>query len=238
MASAPRTAARGSAVSVSRAPSLALDSIRSFRPGPSSKPRGEATRTLMPSSSAACASDRATLLPSPTEVLRQRQAVGQRLARMLIVRKSVDDPQPRRGVGERLEPALRVRPHDRAVDPALEVPGDVGDGLALAEDFLARRLDEIATELAYGNLEGRARPQRRLLEQERVVPPGQRLLVGHAGRTRRLELGRQPQARLQLPVRHVVDREESRRHGRHQLACGHLILLNADPSTVPCSGSW
>ena len=107
---------------------------------------------------------------------------------MLLVGQRVDDAEPRRRCGERLQPRLRVGADDGAVDPALEVARDVGDRLALAEHFLARRLDHVAAELAHGDLEGRARAQRRLLEQQREVRPGERLLVRHAGGARRLEL--------------------------------------------------
>ena len=55
------------------------------------------------------------------------------------------------------------------VDPALEVARDVGDRLALPERDVGLQRDEMAAELADRDLERRARPQRRLLEQHRDV---------------------------------------------------------------------
>ena len=111
------------------------------------------------------------------QALLQRQAVGQRLARMLLVGERVDDPEARGGDGERLEARLGVGADDGAVDPAFQIPRDVGDRLARAEGFLARWLDHVAAELADRDLEGRTRPQRRLLEQQRDVLAFERLLV-------------------------------------------------------------
>ncbi len=125
----------------------------------------------------------------------QRQAVGQRLAGMLFVGQRVDDAQPRRGVGESLETRLRERADDRSGDPALEVAGDVGDGLAAAERNVFRRLDRVAAELADRNLERRARAQRRLLEEQRNVQALERLFVAPVRGARRLELGRSREAR-------------------------------------------
>ena len=68
-----------------------------------------------------------------SEMLLQREHVGQRLAGMLLVRQRVDDVQLRRGLGEAREPLLRERADDGAVHPALEIAGDVLDGLAAAE---------------------------------------------------------------------------------------------------------
>ena len=77
---------------------------------------------------------------------------------MLFVGERVDDPQPRRGGGECLEPRLRVGADHRAVHPALEVARDVLDGLAPAERDVLRRLDHVAAELADRDLERRAGP--------------------------------------------------------------------------------
>ena len=97
----------------------------------------------MPIITAAWASEVATLLPSPTyamvrpvsdaETLQQRQQVGQRLARVLLVGERVDDVEARRRGRELLEHLLRERANDDGVHPAFEVAGDVGRRLAAAE---------------------------------------------------------------------------------------------------------
>ena len=143
---------------------------------------------MLPSIVAACASESATLLPSPTKAMvrprsdphlsRMRQAVGQRLTRVFFVGERVDDPQPRRGGGERFEARLRVGADHRAVHPALEVARHVLDRLAAAERDVLGRLDDVAAELADRDLERRAGPERRLLEQQRDVPALERPDVG------------------------------------------------------------
>ena len=99
---------------------------------------------------------------------------------MLFVGQRVDDAQPRRRVGEGFEPCLREGADHGAVHPALEVAGDVVDRLAAAERDVLRRLDDVAAELADGDLEGRAGAQRRLLEQQRDVLAFERTDVAHA----------------------------------------------------------
>ena len=66
------------------------------------------------------------------EVLFEGHEVGQRLAGMLEVRERVDDGDARVG-GHLRDGVVRVGAQDDDVDPALDVAGDVGDGLALAE---------------------------------------------------------------------------------------------------------
>ncbi len=68
--------------------------------------------------------DRTAAYRSPT--LLKRQEVGDRLTRMLLVSQRVDDVQAFGGRRELPQQLLRERPdHDR-IDPALEVPGDIG----------------------------------------------------------------------------------------------------------------
>ena len=64
---------------------------------------------------------------------------------------------------------LRERADDDGVDPALEVARDVGDRLAPSERGVGLQRHDVAAELADGDLERRARAQRRLLEQHRDV---------------------------------------------------------------------
>ena len=73
-----------------------------------------------------------------------------------------------------LEPLLREGADDDAEDPALEVARDVLDRLAPAERDVRRRLDHVAAELADRDRERRARAQRRLVEEQRDVPAGER----------------------------------------------------------------
>ncbi len=87
-----------------------------------------------------CCRRRRTRACGPREspqLLAQRQHVGQRLARMLLVGERVDDVQARRRGGELAQPRLRERAHDRAAHPALEVARDVVDRLAAAERDVA-----------------------------------------------------------------------------------------------------
>ncbi len=83
--------------------------------------------------------------------------------------------------------------------PAFEVAGDVGDGLARAERAFLRRHDHVAAELVHGDLERRARPQRRLVEQQRDVLAGQRLRRRRAASE--LALALQPRGELAAGAR-------------------------------------
>ena len=91
---------------------------------------------------------------------------------MLLVGERIDDVQVRRRVGEALKPGLREGPDDGAVHPALEIAGDIFDGLAAAERDIGRQLDDFAAELAHGDDERRSRAERRLLEEQRDVTVG------------------------------------------------------------------
>ena len=124
----------------------------------------------------------------------QRQEIGGRLARMLLVGQRVDHVQARRRLGELDDAVLAEGADHGARHPAFEVAGDVGDGLARAERAFLRRDDHVAAELVHGDLERRARPQRRLVEQQRDVLAGQRLRRRRAASQLALAL----QARRQL----------------------------------------
>ena len=115
--------------------------------------------------------------------------------------------RPGRGGGEALEPLLRERADDDAEDPALEVARDVLDRLAAAERDVGRRLDHVAAELADGDRERRPRAQRRLVEQQRDVPAGQRRRVRPAGVARGLH--RRRQRRDRSPARPASGRERT-----------------------------
>ena len=66
------------------------------------------------------------------EVLLQGHEVGQRLAGMLEIGERVNDRHPRVG-GHLGDGVVCVGAQHDDVDPAFEIPRDVGDGLALAE---------------------------------------------------------------------------------------------------------
>ena len=110
--------------------------------------------------------------------------------------------------------------------PALEIAGDVIDRLAAAERDILRRLDDVAAELADGDLEGRAGAQRRLLEQQRDVLAFEGTDVAHAGRARVLQLGGQPETGLELRRVEVANREETCRRCQVDLVVRARALLH------------
>src|SRR5205085_11311789 len=103
---------------------------------------------------------------------------------------------------------LRKRPHDRREYPPFEVARDVGDRLAAAECRVRRRLDHVAAELAYGNLERGPRPQRRFLEEQRDVKAIERLRMRHARGTGGFQLPGHPQALFERLGTKVANREK------------------------------
>ena len=106
--------------------------------------------------------------------LPQRHAVGQRLARVFLVGEGVDDVEPGGSRGELLQQPLRERPDDHRVDPALQIARDIGHRLAAAQRGVGMEREDVAAELADRDLEGRTRPQRRLLEEHRDMPSAER----------------------------------------------------------------
>jgi hypothetical protein len=81
----------------------------------------------------AVADERERLAGERPELLAQRQHVGQRLARMLLVGQRIDDVKARSGGREPGQPILAERAHDQAREPALEVARDVFERLAALE---------------------------------------------------------------------------------------------------------
>jgi hypothetical protein len=161
------------------------------------------------------------------EVLAQRETVGERLARMLVVAERVHDVEPRRRGGELGEHALGIGPDHHGGDPALEVARDVGHRLARAERFVGAQRQHVAAELVYRDLERRSRPQRRLFEQHRDVAPGQlarrRRVAAEAAVG--LDLRGEVEAALELRRLEAEDGQEvlsAPRHLRHRprLSCG------------------
>ncbi len=228
-------AATGSVVNVSRAPSRALDSIRSRRRGLSSNPRGRCDanvdaqqqgRLRQGRDDVVAVADEGNRTPwQVPQLFRERQAVGQRLAGVFFIGERVDDTEARGGSRERFEPCLRVSPHDGAVYPPLEIASDVGDRFALAEYFLARRLDQSppSSRTAIWNVE-RVRNDG-FSNSSAMCLPASGCSCGIPARPRRLELRSQPQAGLQLLVGPVVYREKSR-HGGHRC----VFLTGVSPS--------
>jgi hypothetical protein len=122
--------------------------------------------------------------PAPRDVaerLAHRQQVGERLARVVLGREHVDHGDL--GVlGELAQRGLRARPQRDRGHMTGEHERRVADGLAARELQLPRPQDHrVAAELDDPDLERRARPRRRLLEDERDGPPLER-----ARRVRRL----------------------------------------------------
>ena len=75
-----------------------------------------------------------------------------------------------------------------------------GDGLASIEGNVGLQRDDAAAELAYRDLEGRPRPERRLLEQHGHMLAGQRVSGGRFATERpvRLHLRRELQAPFEV----------------------------------------
>ena len=165
------------------------------------------------------------------ELFVQRQQVGQRLAGVLLVGERVDHVQPRRRRRELHQPVLRKRPDHHARHPAFEVAGDVGNRLAFTHGDVLRRRDHVAAQLAHGNLEGAARPQRRLLEQQRHVLPGQRRrpVAAHAARALLLQEPPPPAARRRA-------RPARGRAATRSAACGVTATRSASASVREARG--
>ncbi len=123
----------------------------------------------------AVADERNRPAPKGAPSLAQRQAVGHRLTRVLLVGQRVDHVQPRGRSGELLEQALREGPDDDGFDPPLEAACDVDHRLARAERDVRLQRQHMAAELAHGDLERGARPERRLLEQHRHMTAGEEI---------------------------------------------------------------
>ncbi len=106
------------------------------------------------------------------EALLEREVIGQGLARVLQLAEPVDDGHGRvlRHVGDGR--MLKGTQHD-AVDPALQVVGDVGDLLARVNAAGVLHEHGGAAQLADADLEGHAGAQRRLLEHEHELLAGQ-----------------------------------------------------------------
>ncbi len=129
---------------------------------------------------------------------------------MLLIGERVDDMQPLRGGGELLKDALRERADDDGVDPALEIARDVADRLAPAERDVRLERDEMAAELTNGDLEGRPRAQRRLVEQHADVAAVQHVRRRRAASEQAvgLHLRRDLQAALEIDGVEVEDGQE------------------------------
>src|SRR5580698_2667257 len=72
---------------------------------------------------------------------------------------------------------LREYTGDNSVGPAVKISRDVFYRLALPDGSVAG--DRVAAQLLDRELEGHARPQRRLFEQEAEVTPGESLREAH-----------------------------------------------------------
>ena len=106
----------------------------------------------------------------PAEAFLDGLHVGERLAGMIQVAQGVDHGHMR-PLREFVHRVLGEDPRDDALGPAIQVAGDVLDGLALADR--ADRSDGIAAELLDRQLKGHPGAQRRLFEQQADVAPGE-----------------------------------------------------------------
>ncbi len=113
---------------------LRLESVRETRS------RAEPVRTnSSPSSAEASASDRATLLPSPTKtsflpgqrspLLQDGHHVGHRLTRVRAVRQGIDH-RDRRMAGQLLDDRLGKRADGQDIDILADHPGEIRDAFA------------------------------------------------------------------------------------------------------------
>ena len=104
------------------------------------------------------------------EAFLDRLHVGQRLAGMIQIAQGVDhgDVRP---LGELVDRVLGEDARHDSLRPAVQVPGDVFDRLALADR--ADGGDGIAAELLDRQFESDPRAQRRLFEQQAEVAPGE-----------------------------------------------------------------
>ena len=151
------------------------------------------------------------------EGLLQRQQVGHGLARVLFVGEGVDHVQARRGRGKLFEHLLREGANDDGIHPAFEVARDVGRRLASAERYVGGDQNGIRTQLPHCDLEGHARAQRRLVEQQRDLAPGKRRLgAASAGGAGLLHPRGLRQARRQLRGGQIGQRQKRARHRRRR----------------------
>ena len=166
----------------------------------------------------------------PAETLAHGHQVGERLARMLLVREAVDHGD--RGVlGELVHVGLREgSDHDR-VQVARQDVGRVADRLAPPElEVGCREMERRAAELGHSDLERDARPGRRLLEDQPDGAAGEevgRLALG----ARRLQLVGEVEDLLELiasprPDRREIPALEACRHGVDPTRHATLMVIH------------
>ena len=163
-----------------------------------------------------------------TPVLADRHHVRQRLTRMFLVAERVDDAQHRCRRGERGQLVVRVGPDDERLDPALEIPRHVLQRLAAAIGKLRRDVERIPAQLAHRNLEGRARPQRRLFEQHPHVGTAERIRGRRMVRQRTLRL--QLHGQVEQPREAAgVEIENGEKVFRRRSRCGSRVHVRYSP---------
>ncbi len=139
------------------------------------------------------------------------EEIGERLTGMEFVGESVDDGNFRGG-GHLVEDPLFVNASDDAVNPALEIASDIGDGFAFAEASLGViKKNDVAGHALNSDLESDASTQRRFFEDERDKFSAQRVgITGGIG----------------LDVRR--DREKFSRMRRTPFGSGEQIVCDKD----------
>ena len=131
------------------------------------------------------------------EALPDRQQVGERLERVLVVRQSVDD-RYRRGRGELVDLRLRARADGEAVEVAREHARGVTDRLAAGELQLGRgEVHDRAAQLRHRDRQRDARAGRVPAEEQAERQPFQRA-VRLTGDPQALQLGRQVEHGFEL----------------------------------------
>ena len=157
----------------------------------------------------------------------QRQEVGQRLARMLLIGQRVDHVQPRRGRRE----LLRARRCENvrittASTQRSRLRATSATGSRWPSATSACSATTCAAQLADGDLERRSRPQRRLVEQHRDVAAVER--VGGrrvaAERAVRLQLRGELEAALEIggvEVEHATGSPCAASPASRLVACSH-----------------
>ncbi len=114
-----------------------------------------------------------------TEFFFESEEIGERLTGMEFVGERVDDGDFR-GCGHFVEDALLVNARDDAMDPALEIAGDIGDGFAFTEAGLrVIEKNDVAAHALDADFEGDASAEGWFFEDEREEFSAQR--VGVAG---------------------------------------------------------
>lgn len=134
------------------------------------------------------------------------------------------DHRNRRVSGQGLEVGMPKYPRDDRIHPEREIPGEVLDALSLTQTaFGLSQKKRLPTQLMNRDLEGHARPERRLLHHQHDSLAGQRTF---AGSRRTADESRQIQQAEKGSFVDVCDREQTPVHrGSNRLKL-YCILMH------------